>query len=131
MTIKFNYEKACYDYVVAFCEKHNFDYTPGYIWVAGEAGTVACVSDYFFDMQTIIHDLELNAPEDELLKWYDYCMEMRDLGSKSIPNFKSWVCGCPRKSRREIERLLNMKREIDKLKHELLAMANVNDASET
>jgi hypothetical protein len=76
-------------------------------------GTVAGVADYFFDMQTIITDIDADADRHELVRWYDYCMEMHDVGEKTAPNYKNWLKGCPRKSPEEIE---DIKRRVDELK---------------
>lgn len=89
-----DYRIACDAYLKAFCKKHDFVFEND-MWVGNEPGTIAACGDFFFDMQTIMYDVDLNAPEEELLKWYDYCQKAYEF--KLIqPNFRSWVCGCPR-----------------------------------
>jgi len=122
--LKNYYEDACNDYLRVFCEKHNFDYEPD-CWVANDVGGIAGICDtYFFDMETIITDIQKEAPKDELLKWYDYCMDMHYLDSVTTPNYKSWLKGCPRKTQAEIENLCKMKLEIEDLKQELYDKTN-------
>jgi hypothetical protein len=114
--LKQNYENACNAYLRAFCKKHGFDYEPD-AWVAGEAGTVACVADYYVDMQTIIVDIDGNAPESEFAEWYDYCVRAGSLGC-ATPNFKSWLKVCPIRSESELKQLEDMKIKIEKIKEE-------------
>jgi hypothetical protein len=119
--LKTDYQNACNAYVKAFCKKHGFDYSDNF-WVADEAGTTACIGDYFIDMQTIISDIDLNAPEDDFLTWYDYCVEMHDFGSENTPNFKSWISGCTRKSEEEIQELRKRHQEIEELKSSFIEL---------
>ena len=115
--LKSNYEKACNEYLKAFCEKHGFDFQDSY-WIGDRIGEIADVCSYCVDMQTIVDDIDLEASEDEFLTWYYYCMLMRELDFKENPNFRSWIRGCPRKSEQEIEELA--KRKIEELKEELI-----------
>ena len=87
-TLKFNYAKACDDYLTAFCEKHGFD-RDNSRWIADRPGEIADVGDYSVDMQTIADDINLDAPEEEFFKWYDYTIEMGMLEALRIPNFRS------------------------------------------
>jgi hypothetical protein len=109
IVLKAYYEKACNDYLKAFCKKHGFYFSDAY-WVADEVGTVAGVADYFFDMQTIIADIDAGADKYELIKWYDYCLEIQ---AEATTDYKNWLKGCPRKSPEEIE---GMKKHIEELK---------------
>lgn len=104
---KQDYENAVNNYLLLFCEKHDFDYEDAANdWVSGDVGGVTLVGDFFVDMQTILADINLNAPEKEFVRWYDYCLRLYSLGSDiSTPNFENWVRGCPRKSEQEIQKL--------------------------
>lgn len=107
------YNLGCTEYLRLFCEKHEFDYEDAKdAWVGNEVGGVVCVGDYFVDMVTIIADIELNAPEHEFIEWYDYCLEAHEFGLV-VPNFKSWVKGCPRTSEETIERLRKLRQDFN------------------
>jgi hypothetical protein len=45
-------------------------------------------------MQTIIEDIDLDAPKDMFIKWYDYCLIVSGFNFDT-PNFKSYIKGCP------------------------------------
>jgi hypothetical protein len=101
--LKQNYDNAVNAILKAFCIKHELEDTP--YWIGDEIGGIASIADYFVSLQTMIDDLQFDAPENEFLKWYDYCENMTFLGSQTTPNFKSWLKGCPRKSDDEIAEL--------------------------
>ena len=88
--IKALYEDVCMQYVQLFCKKHEleFDY-----WTANEVGTIAFMGDYVFNFQDIITDIEKNAPENEIIEWYDYTLRMHDDGKVGCMNYKSWLMG--------------------------------------
>jgi hypothetical protein len=114
------YRQVCNQYLALFCEKHGYDLHDAE-WVGGEPGDIATIGDYYVGMRTIIDDLEMDAPEEEFIKWYDYCLEAHDLGITS-PNFRSWVKGCPRIPEERLQRLRDLrgalKSEIDSIKRE-------------
>ena len=116
-----NYTKAVNDYIRSFCDKHGFEFEG---WVGNEAGTVAFCSDYCVDMQTIIDDIELDAPEDEFFKWYDYTVELGLLEVEGLPNFRSWLKGCPRKSESEIEEIRAAHERVEESKRILEKLIN-------
>ena len=90
--------KGCNEYLRLFCEKHDYDYEEAKeSWVANCVGDVTCVGDIFVGMQTIITDIEMDAPEEEFIKWYDYNLVAHEFGF-TTPNFESWLRGCPRVS---------------------------------
>ena len=97
--LKSNYRQAANAYLIEFCRKHDLE-NDG--WIGGDAGGVANCSDYCVDMQTIVDDINLDAPEAEFFKWYEYRLELGMLGVKVLPNFRSWIKGCPRKTEVEI-----------------------------
>lgn len=107
------FEKGCNEYLRLFCEKHDFDYEEAKeSWVANCVGDVTCVGDIFVGMQTIIADIEMDAPEDEFIKWYDYNLVAHEFGF-TTPNFESWLRGCPRVSEKAFKKLQGFKNDLD------------------
>lgn len=105
--------KGCNEYLRLFCEKHDFDYEEAKdSWVANCIGDVTCVGDIFVGMQTIITDIEMDAPEDEFIKWYDYNLVAHEFGFNT-PNFESWLRGCPRVSEDTFKKLQGLKNDLD------------------
>lgn len=105
--------KGCNEYLRLFCEKHDYDYEEAKnSWVANCVGDVTCVGDIFVGMQTIITDIEMDAPEEEFIKWYDYYLEAYEFGFNT-PNFESWLRGCPRVSDEAFKRLQALKNNLD------------------
>jgi hypothetical protein len=111
--LKQDYENACHAYAEAFCKKHGYDYDPE-DWVARHVGGILSVGDYFVDMETIRVDIDKNAPEDEFVKWFDYCTRVGHLSmDKSTPNFDNWMRGCPRMSDESLSELEKMKQNLE------------------
>lgn len=105
--------KGCNEYLRLFCEKHDFDYEEAKdSWVANCVGDVTCVGDIFVGMQTIITDIEMDAPKEEFIKWYDYNLVANEFGF-TTPNFDSWLRGCPRVSDEAFKRLQGIKKDLD------------------
>ena len=105
--------KGCNEYLRLFCEKHDYDYEEAKeSWVANCVGDVTCVGDIFVGMQTIITDIEMDAPEDEFIKWYDYNLVANEFGFNT-PNFESWLRGCPRVSEDTFKKLQGLKNDLD------------------
>lgn len=105
--------KGCNEYLRLFCEKHDFDYEEAMdSWVANCVGDVTCVGDIFVGMQTIITDIEMDAPEDEFIKWYDYNLVAHEFGF-TTPNFDHWLRGCPRVSDEAFKKLQGLKNDLD------------------
>ena len=48
-TIRDSWREVCDEYLLAFCEKHEYDYDDAY-WVGDDPGTIACVADIFVGM---------------------------------------------------------------------------------
>ena len=118
LTLKTNWEKAANDYLEAFCSKHDFDFKDAY-WVGDDTGGTACIEDYYFiDMRTIIFDIQLDAPGEEFMKWYDYGAELGALGVERLPDFRQWLQGCPRKTEAEIAELKAAHERVEELKRE-------------
>lgn len=105
--------KGCNEYLRLFCEKHDFDYEEAKeSWVANCVGDVTCVGDIFVGMQTIITDIEMDAPEEEFIKWYDYNLVAHEFGF-TTPNFDHWLRGCPRVSDEAFKKLQGLKNDLD------------------
>ena len=112
-TAKEYFVKGCNEYLRLFCEKHDFDYEEAKeSWVANCVGDVTCVGDIFVGMQTIITDIEMDAPEAEFLKWYSYNLDAHEFGFNT-PNFESWLKGCPRVSEETFKKLQGLKNDLD------------------
>lgn len=105
-----NYENACNDYLRAFCEKHEFDFDD-VSWVGDDVGGIAMCGDLDFNMTTIITDIDEDAQEQELWKWYDYCAEAGEF-NLATPNFHAWIHGCPRTDAATFERLRSLKQNL-------------------
>lgn len=108
------YNSGCNAYLQLFCEKHGYDYEDAKdSWVANEVGGIACINDYFVDMQTIITDVEHCSDESEFIKWYDYCIEADEFGL-TTPNYSSWLKGCPRTSPESFDNLRAIKHSLER-----------------
>lgn len=106
----------CNKYLKTFCEKHGYDFDDATnSWVAGFDGTVVLCGDEYVSMEDIIIDIEKDAPEEEFLKWYWYCLDANDAGA-STPNYSSWLNGCPRLSKEELERYKEKKENLKRIK---------------
>lgn len=129
-TLAINYANACNAYLCAFCRKHGYsENDPETFWVSNNVGGVVCVSDLFISMQTIIDDIEMNAPEDELIKWYDYCIVIASISEDiATPSFSNWLKGCPRMSQGEIDTLIGLKGKVHSA--ELALMDEINNYKE-
>ena len=104
---------GCNEYLRLFCEKHDFDYEEAKdSWVANCVGDVTCVGDIFVGMQTIITDIEMDAPEEEFLKWYDYNLVANEFGF-TTPNFDHWLRGCPRVPQESFNKLEALKKDLE------------------
>lgn len=111
--LRLNYNEACNAYLLAFCEKHGYDYEPD-AWVGSDPGGIAEVGDMFVAMSDIITDIDRDAPEEEYVKYYDYCLRVGSIagGELKPPNYDSWLRGCPRMDEEQIARLEKLQRDI-------------------
>jgi len=110
------YTQGCNMYLLLFCEKHGYGYEED-AWVGNAPGGVALVGDYYVGMDTIKTDIDMDAPEEEFLKWYDYNIEAGDF-NLTTPNFESWLRGCPRTSPETFKKLRGMREELKTLINE-------------
>ena len=111
--LRLNYNAACNAYLAAFCEKHGYDYDPA-AWVGNDPGGIAEVGDLFVSMADMLTDIDRDAPEEEYIKYYDYCMRVGAIanGELEIPNYDSWLRGCPRMDEEQIARLEELQHDI-------------------
>lgn len=106
--LRLNYDKACNAYLMVFCEKHGFDYADAArSWVGGDVGGITLCADYYVSMPDILTDIDRDAPEEEYVKYYDYCLRVGSIagGELTTPNYDSWLRGCPRISDEQLQRL--------------------------
>lgn len=99
----------------AFCEKHGFDYADAArYWVGGDVGGITLCADYCVSMPDIITDIDMDAPEEEYIRYYDYCMRVGGIGDGKLntPNYDRWLRGCPRMDEEQIARLEELQRDI-------------------
>jgi hypothetical protein len=111
--LKPQYEDICNAYLHAFCEKHELSLHDAY-WVTGRTGEVAGIGDYYVDMSTIRTDIDEDVPEEEWLRYYDYCLRVGEF-NMTAPNYDHWLKGCPRVSDAILERLRELHTEIDNI----------------
>lgn len=111
--LRLNYNSACNAYLAAFCEKHGYDYEPD-AWVGNDPGGIAEVGDLFVSMADMLTDIDRDAPEEEYIKYYDYCMRVGGIcdGKLNTPNYDSWLRGCPRMDEEQIARLEELQRDV-------------------
>lgn len=109
--LKKNYEDACNAYLKAFCEKHDFSLSDTF-WVGDDVGGIADCSGYDFDMATIRTDIDEDAPEEELLKHYDYVLDAMEF-KLPTPNFHAWIHGCPRTDSEWFDKMRKMKEDFE------------------
>ena len=107
------YADACEEYLKAFCDNYEHRYELD-AWVAGEVGTIASIGDYFFDFNDVIkYAVDNNLTDwNELLEWYDYTLFALEY-NQTIPNFKSWHKGCPRLTKEEQQKLIDLKENFE------------------
>lgn len=113
--LRLNYNEACNAYLMAFCEKHSFNYADAArSWVGGDVGGITECADYYVSMSDILTDIDLDAPEDEYVKYYDYCLRVHSIanGELKTPNYESWLRGCPRMDEEQIKRLEELQQDI-------------------
>lgn len=111
--LRLNYNAACNAYLAAFCEKHGYDYEPD-AWVGNDPGGIAEVGDLFVSMADMLADIDRDAPEEEYIRYYDYCMRIGGIcdGKLETPNYDSWLRGCPRIDEEQIARLEELQRDV-------------------
>ena len=64
------------------------------------------------NMDDIIYCVKNDVTEDEFMEWSDYCTWASEF-KQPTPNLKSWMRGCPRCSKEEMEHLSEMRERFD------------------
>ena len=105
--IKEAFESVCEEYLIVFCYMYDLGYEKD-AWVAGEPGTVANIGDYFVNFDDIRYCVDNCLGWDDFIGNYDYNLEASYLGLPYI-NLPSWVKGCQRPTKEEIQKLRAMK----------------------
>lgn len=110
--LKKNFEDAANGYVEALLAMYEFDAFYGY-WIANKVGEVYAYGDrHFFNFDDIRYLVDNNVSLDVFEEWEEYCLDSFEL-NLSTPNLQSWVKGCPRASKEEIQRLKNIKKQFE------------------
>lgn len=122
--LKESYENACNAYAYAFCLKHGYELMGdgyGTYWVADTAGGILAVGDEFATMEEIRTDLDMNAPEEEWRKWYDYTLDaMYVFGlDHPSPNYENWLKGAPRMN---VDTLEHIRIQQERIKQQILKL---------
>lgn len=87
------YEKACNEYLRAFCDKHTLCFDDvKQSWVGLFTGTIVFIEEWnsFAYMEDIILDVELNADPNEYMSWYHYKYDEEE---ERPVNYSSWLLG--------------------------------------
>ena len=86
MDIDKNLEDIIYQEIVAWEKMTNnitetflYDYfddvNPYYFWVSDEVGGILNYGDYWFNFSDILTCYKLGITEEQLINWYDFCLE--------------------------------------------------------
>lgn len=117
--LKDEFEKIANAYLEAFCKKHGLNYEEAKCgWVANEVGDVVCVSEYYINFDEIRLDIDKDVDKDEYYKYYDYCVEAAEYGC-TVPNYRSWLAGCPRLSDKQLDEIRKAHKASEKARMEL------------
>lgn len=120
--LKQTFRDICDAYLKSFCTKHGIDYEKCY-WIGGHVGEVVdCDAVYSVSLDDIRVDIDQAVDVEVFEAWYEYCLRLGMIGVGSMPNYRSWVAGCPRKTEYEIVNLEHLHAEVEKAK------AILNDA---
>jgi hypothetical protein len=88
--INSEYEKACNEYIEMFCKKQDleFDY-----WIGGVCEVAGFISQYYFNLSDIIHDLNTKQKKGLILQWQDDGIDAHFRGIDENINYKSYCMG--------------------------------------
>jgi len=70
--LKKDYEKVCNQYMKLFCEKQDIGFDG---FVNDDIGGIALCSDFFFNFQDIVCDVNAKIPKGVIIEWYDAQLE--------------------------------------------------------
>ena len=113
---KEEFVKVANAYLEAFCKKHDFSYDPE-DWIDSE-GDVVNLGDYFVSFDDMRLDIDKDIDKEEYDKYYDYTMKVAVYGC-TVPNYRSWLAGCPRLSDEQLEEIEKAHVKADIAKKEL------------
>jgi hypothetical protein len=105
-------------YIQRLLRMFEWDTSYGY-WVSDDrTGVYAYGDDYFINLADIIYIVDNHVSKKDFEEWWNYGLWAHEF-NQTIPNLASWVSGCPRVSKEEMDTLRGLKeslnKEIDKL----------------
>lgn len=112
-TLKKNFELTANGYVKMLCKKWHLEESYGF-WVSDEVGGLWCYGDNYaldYDTIRIIVNEDVNFADFD--QWNEYCIWAKQY-NQNIPNFRSWLNGCPRISDEVRQKLVELKAEFEK-----------------
>lgn len=106
------FNKVVADYVATLLDMFDWEDTYDF-WVGDDCSNLYIHADYYtLSLQDIIYIVDNNVSFDVFSDWYAY-REWAYEFDVSAPNLSSWVKGCPHASKEGMERIINIKRELD------------------
>lgn len=107
------WEKACNAYLTELLRTWELDEYYG-SWVGDEVGGLYDYeAELTINMTDIIYCVEHDVTEEQYREWQDYCVEAAEFGFP-LPNFKSWMMGCPRTDADTFKHLRDLKERLNK-----------------
>lgn len=108
------YKKACNGWLNQLLNMWELDEDSGYgYWAGDETGGIYCYGESIsITMDDIIYCVKNDVTEEEFIEWSDYCTWASEF-KQPTPNLKSWMRGCPRCSKEEMEHLSEMMERFD------------------
>ena len=99
-------------YTKKLCEQLGFKDEPN--WINDEIGGVLEICDYFLDFSDVRYIVDNDIDFDEFYEWYDYVTTLKMINyGICTPTLKSWHEGCPRKTKSDIEKLKQLKKNVE------------------
>lgn len=83
---KKKYEESCNKYVKEFCKKQDVEFE---FWISNEVGGIASCSNYYFNFQDIVWDVNSNQPKGLIFDWYEESIE----NIENAINYRSYTQG--------------------------------------
>ena len=122
---KDEWEYVCNRYRDRFVEMY-FTYDDGSQadtdWVAGRVGEMLDINEceYVFDMTEVRLCVDNSYNWKDVQEWWDYTFILKSIDDSIVtPNLESWMKGCPRRSKEEIDELVNLHRKTIEAREEL------------
>lgn len=110
--LRSKYEEVCIGYLFELCNMWEIDSRYGY-WVSDEIGGVYMFSDDNpINMNEIIFAVENDIEYETYISWIEYVCFANEF-NQTIPNFSSWSKGCPRLSKSEQQKLIDLKSDFE------------------